>query len=537
VAAHSTVRALYGAYAGNLYQVKRTSDNTTKDIPVISAGGTVDASVQDKFCTGTACTISKIYDQSGKGNHLTSAPGGGAVNTPDKEVNAAKWNIQFGGQSAYAAYFEGGMGYRNNSTSGIATGDQPEGLYMVTSGTHYNDLCCFDYGNAETTNNDDGAGTMEAIYFGNNTQWGKGSGSGPWIMADMENALLGGVDFSGNPSNNSLTSEYVTAMVKGKSNWWAIRGGNAQSGTLTTMYDGIRPTQKDWTGAGYDPMRKQGAIILGIGGDNSNWSQGTFFEGAMTSGYPSDATDAAVQANIVAAGYGSSTPIVTIPAHRDSVFNGGFDLGTLGWTFNVWSGGAHGSVVNSEYKIQIDSIGQNNSSIQLVQNGIILRQGRSYEVKFDAYASANRTLEANVEQDVSPWTSYLPALQNFNLSTTKTTYSYAFTMTNPTDSNGRISFNAGASTEPVYLDNIAIKDATTGIRNKVEPPVNMMRWSAGAIFLLGTESGRLQIIDSRGRSRVVEIAGGKACIGRLPSGVYQAETLGNPSSHGIVVIP
>ena len=51
-------------------------------------------------------------------------------------------------------------------------------------------------------------------------------------------------------------------------------------------------------------MKKQGAIILGIGGDNSNGSVGTFYEGAMVSGYTSDETDAAVQANIVAAGYG-----------------------------------------------------------------------------------------------------------------------------------------------------------------------------------------------------------------------------------------
>src|ERR1035437_7006370 len=435
VAAHSTVRALYGAYSGNLYQVRRASDNTTKDIPVLAAGGAADASVQDKFCTGTTCTISKIYDQSEKVNHLTKAPTGGATQAqtePDKEVDAAKWKIQLGGQSVYAAYFDQGRGYRNNSTSGIAIGDQPEGMYMVTSGTHYNGMCCFDYGNAETTNNDDGAGTMESIYFGNNTWWGKGSGDGPWVMADMENALLGGFDFSGNPTNISQTSEYVTAMLKGKSNWWAIKGGNSQSGVMTTMYDGIRPTKTDgyW---GYNPMRKQGAIILGIGGDNSNSAVGTFYEGAMTSGYPSDATDAAIQANIVAAGYGSAAPVVAIPAYRDTVFNGGFGLGALGWTFNVWGGGAHGSVVNDEYKIQIDSIGQHNSSIQLVQNGIILQQGKSYQVQFDAYAASNRTLEANVEQDVNPWTSYLSALQSIDLTTTKPTYSYTFTMTNPTD--------------------------------------------------------------------------------------------------------
>jgi hypothetical protein len=51
-------------------------------------------------------------------------------------------------------------------------------------------------------------------------------------------------------------------------------------------------------------MKKQGAIILGIGGDNSHTGEGTFFEGCMTTGVPNDATDDAVHANIVAAGYG-----------------------------------------------------------------------------------------------------------------------------------------------------------------------------------------------------------------------------------------
>ena len=49
-------------------------------------------------------------------------------------------------------------------------------------------------------------------------------------------------------------------------------------------------------------MKKQGAIILGTGGDNSDGSDGTFYEGVMTTGYASASTEAAVQANIVAAG-------------------------------------------------------------------------------------------------------------------------------------------------------------------------------------------------------------------------------------------
>ncbi len=292
------MRALYGAYGGNLYQVRRASDRTTRDIGALASGGFADSATQDAFCAGTTCTISIIYDQSPKGNHLRSAPAGGAKMTPDSEANATALKLTVGGHSVYGVHIPAGTGYRDDATSGIATSDAPETEYMVTSGTYYNAGCCFDYGNAETNNTDDGAGTMEAVYFGNSTTWGKGSGSGPWVMADLENGLFGGQSFTANAKNTPLTSPYVTAMVKGKSGGFGLKGGNAQSGKLTTMYDGSRPT------GGYNPMKKQGGIILGIGGDNSNSAQGNFFEGVMTAGNSSDANDDAVQANIVAAGYG-----------------------------------------------------------------------------------------------------------------------------------------------------------------------------------------------------------------------------------------
>ena len=77
-------------------------------------------------------------------------------------------------------------------------------------------------------------------------------------MADMENGLFAGNTRS-NPANTPLTTPFVTAMVKGNTNGFALKGGDATTGTLKTMYDGVRP-------AGYQPMKLQGAIILGIGG-------------------------------------------------------------------------------------------------------------------------------------------------------------------------------------------------------------------------------------------------------------------------------
>jgi hypothetical protein len=92
-------------------------------------------------------------------------------------------------------------------------------------------------------------------------------------------------------------------MVKGGGgDHWAIKGGNATAGGgLALLWDGPRPR-------GYYPMKKQGSIILGIGGDNSNSATGVWFEGVMTSGVTADATDDAVMQNIIAADFGNAPP-------------------------------------------------------------------------------------------------------------------------------------------------------------------------------------------------------------------------------------
>jgi non-reducing end alpha-L-arabinofuranosidase len=174
----------------------------------------------------------------------------------------------------------------------------------VASGAHVNKFCCFDYGNAEVNNHANGNGHMDAINLSTECWFSPCSGSGPWVQADLENGLFAGGNGS-NTNNKGNPSAYVTALVKNNGQTtYAIKGGNAQSGSLTTWYNGALPTP-----SGYAPMNKEGAIVLGTGGDNSNASVGSFFEGVMTAGYPTDAADNAVQANIVAAGYGSgSTP-------------------------------------------------------------------------------------------------------------------------------------------------------------------------------------------------------------------------------------
>src|SRR5581483_12524681 len=100
----STVRALFSAYNGNLYQGRRASDNTTLNIGVLSPGGFANADAQDAFCAGTSCVITVIYDQSGHNNDLTQAPGGGAAPGPDNLANATAAPTSLNGNKAYGVY-------------------------------------------------------------------------------------------------------------------------------------------------------------------------------------------------------------------------------------------------------------------------------------------------------------------------------------------------------------------------------------------------------------------------------------------------
>ena len=310
VAAYSMTRILYSKYSGPLYQVRKggswsassgMTGGTFQNIGTI-AGGYADTSTQDTFCTGGTCTVSVLYDQSLRGNDLKVAPAGCYTQTasePDSEGSATKKSVNINGHKVYALYMIPHDGYRNNTPSGMPTGSAAQGIYEIADGTRTGtaagNACCWDFGNASTNNCNQG--TMNALFFGKG-YWGSGQGTtGPWFMADLEGGVWAGGTGGSNVQNNNLPASNVPfafGILKTNSSNYAIRVGNAQSGTLTTGYDGGLPKT----------LNHPGGIILGIGGDNSNSSQGTFFEGAITAGRPSDATDAAVLADAQAAKYG-----------------------------------------------------------------------------------------------------------------------------------------------------------------------------------------------------------------------------------------
>lgn len=317
-AAHSTVRALYSSYAGPLYNVRRPN-NESVNISVLEAGGFADIAAHEKFCPAGECVIATVFDQSPQGNHLgqRNTTDGSGNRVVHKMVNASAHKIAVrGGVSVFGMWFGPGYGYNRDFTVGVPKGNEPESIYAVMSGTHFNDKCCFDYGNSENTitaDGDYGSGAMEAIYFGN-AHWKGNTGfdSGPWVGADLEAGMYygGGNATIVNNASQPLKSDFVSLHLKGRTDGFALRGGDATRGPLVTMYDGPRPdptlaccVDKEHY---YQPMRKKAAIILGTGGDNSNGAEGSFYEGIMATGVTSAATDDAIQANIIAVGYRTS---------------------------------------------------------------------------------------------------------------------------------------------------------------------------------------------------------------------------------------
>lgn len=308
-AAYSMVRSLSSTYSGPLYQVRNGSSATNtgtggsvKDIMMLD-DGYADSASQDTFCTST-CSVSKLYDQSGNGNDLIRGSGGPSGNgtrsdKDDYEAVANKISVTAGGHRVYALWVQQYGGYRtalNVTAKGVPIGNKDQGIYELVDGTHYGKPCCWDFGSVSPDPKK--YVTMNTVFFGTG-YWGTGAGSGPWFGGDFEGGVwMGGSSSTpgNNPNNPSMGVAFALGILHTPVGKYAIRVADVSTASdLTTAYDGNIPSGKTWGNAG--------GIVMGVGGDNSNNSEGTFFEGAVVNGAPSNATDLLIMKNIQAVGY------------------------------------------------------------------------------------------------------------------------------------------------------------------------------------------------------------------------------------------
>lgn len=323
VAAYSMIRRIYSEYTGPLYQVRSGSNamNTGSggqlhDIPQ-NADGFADKAAQDAVCANTTCTVSLLYDQSGRENHLPVAKagltnGGQYAGMDDFESIANKGALKVNGRDVYSLYMEARQGYRTTKPgNGMPIGSEAQGIYMLADGTRAGTACCWDFGNV--TPNPKSYAEMNTLFLGV-AYWGKGEGNGPWFGADFEAGVWmggskpgepgwGGLDDAKNAPRNennpSMRVKYALGFLKTGPNpdRYALRMADiATANSVHTGYAGAFPSTKHFD--------NKGAIVLGVGGDNSNNSWGTFYEGAIVRGFPSDDTENAVFQHLKSVGYG-----------------------------------------------------------------------------------------------------------------------------------------------------------------------------------------------------------------------------------------
>ena len=129
------------------------------------------------------------------------------------------------------------------------------------------------------------------------------------------------------------------------------------------------------------------------------------------------------------------------------------------WVFLTALGGEAGAEIrNNEIAVTTENEGTVDYSVQLVQPNLPMKQGGVYQLSFNAYADADRTMKVGISAPERSFRRYLNDTE-ISLTQEKQTYNLDFTMTDSDDANGRLEFNMGAagSTSGIRISNVSLK--------------------------------------------------------------------------------
>ena len=292
------------------------------------------------------------------------------------------------------------------------------------------------------------------------------------VMGQENNKLYGTIHY-GNPhsekqgtytlENGNFTDEYHTFAC----DW--------EPGKITWYVDGVKYHEaNDW----YSTTEGQGTVAYPAPFDQPFYAILNLAVGGSWVGYPDENTKINSSAYII--DYvkifqkDSYDEDVHAPEKEPDVFkepdadgnyitNGDFAKdevldGTENWQFLTTLGGDAAAVIkNKEVVITTKDQGTADYSVQLVQPKLPAKQGYTYEVTFDAYASADRAVGIAIKAPNRSYKAYLE--DSVNVTTEKQTYTLTYKMDDTDDANSRLEFNMGAkdSTATLHISNVSLK--------------------------------------------------------------------------------
>lgn len=157
-----------------------------------------------------------------------------------------------------------------------------------------------------------------------------------------------------------------------------------------------------------------------------------------------------------------------VPVYATTIYQSNFSQGTDGWILNT-SGGASGSLsaTSGKLNVNITNGGTETWHAQLVKNNISLVKDKMYRISFNIASTSNRNATFYAGKASDPWNSY-NGYNSLSLNTSDQAFSYAFTMTSPTDNQARLVFDLGLNTAGVSIHDIKVEQLS------FEPPVTII---------------------------------------------------------------
>lgn len=144
----------------------------------------------------------------------------------------------------------------------------------------------------------------------------------------------------------------------------------------------------------------------------------------------------------------------TTMADCNQIINSNFEVDITPWN------GYGCTPVFSSGVMEISEIvtGENPWDAGVFQSDQTLTEGQTYTISFDASAATNRSIAIKSGLGVEPFTEYF--YEEINLTTQMQSYSFTFTMNNPTTNMGTLEFFVGINSAAVMIDNVSLQIAT-----------------------------------------------------------------------------
>ncbi len=176
---------------------------------------------------------------------------------------------------------------------------------------------------------------------------------------------------------------------------------------------------------------------------------------------------------------GAFAPAAVCAETGNAITNSTFDSGIDGWSYYA-NKGAQAEAVHEDgmLALQITALGSVNYAIQLSADPVTLTKGKCYRVSFDIASTADRYIDAIVQQNGSPYQAY--GAQGVMLTQEMQRVSFAFEMQYDT-AEAKLVFNCGNHSEvlpehTICLDNVVLEEVDPDdleTYDPYEPPITI----------------------------------------------------------------